>query len=81
MATAYRPNCGQDTCIRVQFTALLEPSTSVVDRVLLVACVLAQTCGSLAAKDLRRCASGLFGVGDESELSRAFIRRKREIVR
>jgi hypothetical protein len=68
----------------------LERDSSIVDRVLLVACVLAQTCSSLAANDLRRCASSLLGVGAESELASAFIRRiktsgtewpEREIIR
>jgi hypothetical protein len=73
MATTYRPNCGQHACIRDQLTALLEPDSSIVDRLLLVACVVAQTCGSLAAGDLRRCATSLFGVRAESELTGAFI--------
>jgi len=51
----------------------MEPDSSIVDRLLLAACVAAQTCRSLSANDLRSCASTLFEVPPESELSTAFV--------
>src|SRR5579863_2637845 len=68
------PVCrGQNTCIRAELSELLDPDSSLVDRVLLAACVAAQTCRSLGANDLRSCASGLFDVPLECKLSDAFV--------
>src|SRR5580658_5935934 len=68
------PKCrGQDTCIRAELTELLDPDSSIVDRLLIAACVAAQTCRSLGANDLRSCASKLFDVPAECKLTDAFV--------
>lgn len=68
------PECrGQDTCIRAELTELLDPDGSIVDRLLLGACVAAQTCRSLGANDLRSCASKLFDVPADCKLTDAFV--------
>ena len=63
---------GENTCIRAELTELLDPDSPIVDRLLLAACVAAQTCRSLGANDLRSCASKLFDVPLECKLSDAF---------
>jgi hypothetical protein len=78
MATTAKPcrerECrGQNTCIRARLTELLDPDGSIVDRLLVAACVAAQTCRSLGASDLRRCASKLFDVPTECKLTDAFV--------
>jgi hypothetical protein len=65
--------CNQHTCIRTELAALLEPDSPIVDRLLLAACVAAQTCRSLSANDLRNCAAKLFDVPPECELASAFV--------
>jgi|SRR5580698_1717994 hypothetical protein len=68
------PKCrGQDTCIRAELTELLDRDGSIVDRLLLAACVAAQTCRSLGANDLRSCATKLFDVPRECKLTDAFV--------
>ncbi len=68
------PVCrGQNTCIRAELPELLDPDGSIVDRLLLAACVAAQTCRSLGTNDLRSCASQLFDVPLECELTDAFV--------
>src|SRR5580704_11190180 len=62
-----------DTCIQAELTQLLDPDGSIVDRVLLAACVAAQTCRSVGANDLRSCASKLFDVPPECKLTDAFV--------
>jgi hypothetical protein len=52
---------------------LLEPESPIVDRICIAACVVAQTCSNLDLDDLRQCASKLFDVPPECELTRAFI--------
>jgi hypothetical protein len=47
--------------------------SSLVDRLLLAACVAAQTCRSLTPTDLRTCATKLFDVPPECELASAFV--------
>jgi hypothetical protein len=73
MATTSTSCCDEDTCIRTDLAALLEPDSPIVDRLLLAACVAAQTCRSLSANDLRSCASKLFDVPAECQLSSAFV--------
>jgi hypothetical protein len=68
------PECpGENTCIRAELAELLDPDSSIVDRLLLAACVAAQTCRSLGANDLRSCASKLFDVPRECKLTDAFV--------
>jgi hypothetical protein len=74
MATSTsRPCCGDNTCIRTEIATLLGPDSSIVDRILLGACILARTCRCLSPNDLRNCASKLFGLSPECELSSAFV--------
>jgi hypothetical protein len=74
MATSTsRPCCGDDTCIQTEIASLLGPNSSIVDRLLLAACILARTCRCLSANDLRNRASRLFGMSPECELSSAFV--------
>jgi hypothetical protein len=73
MAINSRPCCNQDTCIGKGLTNLLEPASSIVDRICLAACVVAQTCGGIDRSDLRDCASNLFDVPAECELASAFV--------
>jgi hypothetical protein len=68
------PECrGENTCIRAELTQRLDPDSSIVDRLLVAACVAAQTCRSLGANDLRSCASKLFDVPAECKLTDAFV--------
>ena len=64
---------GENTCIRAELTKLLDPDGSIVDRLLVAACVAAQTCRSVGANDLRSCASKLFDVPRECRLTDAFV--------
>jgi hypothetical protein len=64
---------GQNTCIRAELADLLDQDSSIVDRLLVAACVAAQTCRSLGASDLRSCASKLFDVPAECTLTDAFV--------
>ncbi len=64
---------GKNTCIRAELTKLLDPDSPIVDRLLLAACVAAQTCRSLGANDLRNCASKLFDVPPQCKLTDAFV--------
>lgn len=74
MATSTsQPCCGDSTCIQAEIASLLGPDSSIVDRILLAACLLARTCRCLSARDLRNCASTLFGMSPECELSTAFV--------
>lgn len=73
MPTTSRPCCDQDTCIRTELATLLEPDSSIVDRICVAACVVAQTCGTLGPDDLHSCASKLFDVYPECELTSAFV--------
>jgi hypothetical protein len=68
------PECrGENRCIRAELTELLDPDSPIVDRLLVAACVAAQTCRSLGANDLRSCASKLFDVPQECKLTDAFV--------
>jgi hypothetical protein len=74
MATSIsRPYCSDNTRIQAEIATLLGPDSSIVDRILLGACILARTCHCLSANDLRNCASKLFGMSPECELSSAFV--------
>ncbi len=73
MASNSSSCCDQDTCIRKQLASLLEPDSPIVDRICVAACVVAQTCHNLEEDDLRLCASRLFDVSPECELTNAFI--------
>ena len=70
MATISTSSCDQG--IRADLAAF-GPDSSIVDRLLLAACEAAQACRSLTANDRRSCASKLFDVPPESELSSAFV--------
>jgi hypothetical protein len=59
--------------LRTHLAALLVPDSPIVDRLLLAACVAAQTCRSLSVNDLRNCAAKLFDVSPEGELAGAFV--------
>jgi hypothetical protein len=69
--------CGHDTCIRKELAALLEPDSSILDRICVTANVVAQTCSSLGTTDLQSCASKLFNVFPECELTSEFVRAYR----
>lgn len=68
-----RPCCDQDTCIRQELAALLDPGAPIVDRAVEAACEVAQTCATLSPGDLRSCASKIFDVLPECDLSSAFV--------
>jgi hypothetical protein len=71
MATISTYAC--DPGIRTDLATLMEPDSSIVNRLLLAACVAAKTCRGLSANELRSCASKLFDVSEECELSSAFV--------
>lgn len=68
-----RPCCDQETCIRRELAILLDPDAPIVDRVVAAACEVAQTCSSLSAHDLHSCASKIFDVLPECDLSNTFV--------
>jgi hypothetical protein len=69
MATISTSSC--DEGIRTDL-AVMAPDSSIVDRLLLAAWEAARACRSLSANDLRSCASKVFDVPPECELSSAF---------
>ena len=67
------PCCDEDTCIKKDIEALLEPDSSITDRVRVAACAVARTCGRLSPDDLSFCAAQLFEVTPECHLTEEFI--------
>jgi hypothetical protein len=65
--------CDEDTCIKKDIEELLEPDSSITDRVRVAACAVARTCGRLSPDDLSFCAAQLFEVTPECHLTEEFI--------
>ena len=72
-ALVSRPCCDEDACIRKDIANLLEPESSIEDRVCLAASAVARTCGKLNPAELRFCASRLFDVPAECDLAKTFL--------
>lgn len=52
---------------------MLDPGAPIVDRVIAAACEVAQTCATLSPQDLHGCASKIFDVLPECDLSSTFV--------
>jgi len=71
--TRPRPCCDLDTCIKKDLAELLEPDSSIVERVHVAACAVARTCGKLTPDQLSFCAAQLFETTPECQLTSEFI--------
>lgn len=72
MFSISRPCCDEDSCIRKELNDIIDPEAPIVQRIHVAACEVARICGSLNRQELNLCASRLFDLTPECDLTREF---------
>ena len=71
MFAVSRSCCDEDSCIRKELNDIVDPEAPIVQRIHVAACEVARICGSLNRQELNLCASRLFDLTPECDLTEA----------